>query len=200
MGYQSVKTAARNFLRQSLPLRYFQKVLLWWRYRLYWKARIASIFAKQAPNIHGYRDDDSSVLADEIRKINVIAPTEMCRTMLWSGSDKSLLRHNFTTVYSALFNERRKQPLRIFELGLGTNNPDLASSMGTYGIPGASLRAWRELFPKALIFGADIDRDILFEEERIKTFYCDQLDRSLIEDLWAPRRSPALRASTRACW
>ena len=57
--------------------------------------------------------------------------------------------------------------------------------MGTYGTPGASLRAWRQYFPNAAIFGADIDRDILFEEDRIKTFYCDQLDPVSIGNLWS---------------
>jgi len=76
-------------------------------------------------------------------------------------------------------------PVRIFELGLGTNSPSIASSMRGNGQPGASLRAWRELFPHAFVYGADIDRDILFEEDRIKTFYCDQLDNSTIRDLWA---------------
>ena len=44
------------------------------------------------------------------------------------------------------------------------------------GKPGASLRVWRDYFPNAIIYGADIDKDILFAEERIKTFYIDQLD------------------------
>ena len=43
----------------------------------------------------------------------------------------------------------------------------------------------RELFPHALVYGADIDRRILFQEDRIKTFYCDQLDRSSIRELWS---------------
>lgn len=110
--------------------------------------------------------------------------------MLWHGSDKSLVRHNYTSIYSALFKARRSQQLRIFELGLGTNNPKLISSMGELGTPGASLRAWRKLFPNASIYGADIDRDILFEDDRIKTFYCDQLDRAAIDALWS---QPALK-------
>jgi hypothetical protein len=57
--------------------------------------------------------------------------------------------------------------------------------MGVFGVPGASLRAWRELFPNALVYGADIDRGILFQEERIKTFYCDQLDQASIRELWS---------------
>jgi len=93
--------------------------------------------------------------------------------------------HDYTTVYSVLFADRRDQPLRIFELGLGTNNPDLPSSMGVFGMPGASLRGWRELFPHALVYGADVDRGILFQEHRIKTFYCDQVDGSSIRELWS---------------
>jgi hypothetical protein len=57
--------------------------------------------------------------------------------------------------------------------------------MGVKGRPGASLRVWRDYFPNAQIVGADIDRDILFEEERISTFYCDQTKRSAIQELWS---------------
>ena len=46
--------------------------------------------------------------------------------------------------------------------------------MGTEGQPGASLRAFREFLPRAEIYGADIDRRILFEDERIHTFFLDQ--------------------------
>jgi hypothetical protein len=63
--------------------------------------------------------------------------------------------------------------------------------MGSDGRPGASLRAWEELFPHALVYGADIDQDILFEEGRIKTFYCDQLDGVAIRNLWS---QPVMRA------
>jgi len=105
--------------------------------------------------------------------------------MTWHGSDKGQGWHNYTTIYSVLFGELRDQPLRIFELGLGTNNPNFAFNMGLNGQPGASLRGWRELFSHALVYGADIDGDILFEEDRIKTFYCNQLDSIAIRDLWS---------------
>jgi hypothetical protein len=102
------------------------------------------------------------------------------------NSDKgNCWQHNYTTVYSALFKGRRHQPLRIFELGLGTNNPELPSTMGVFGRPGASLRGWRELFPHALVYGADIDTAILFQEDRIKTFRCDQLDGASVRALWS---------------
>ena len=35
-----------------------------------------------------------------------------------------------------------------------------------------------------IFFGADIDKDILFQEERIKTFFVDQLDEISIKDMW----------------
>ena len=37
--------------------------------------------------------------------------------------------------------------------------------------------------PRARIYGADIDRDILFEEDRIKTAFVDQLDPSTLDAL-----------------
>ena len=64
----------------------------------------------------------------------------------------------------------------IFEIGLGTNYKNIVSNMGINGKPGASLRAFRDYCPNASVFGADIDKRILFEEERIKTFYVDQTD------------------------
>jgi SAM-dependent methyltransferase len=109
----------------------------------------------------------------------------MCNVMTWYGSDKGRGWHNYTTIYSSLFHKRFDEPLLILEVGLGTNNPNLISTMGVAGRPGASLRGWCELFPHALVYGADIDRDILFQEERIKTFYCDQTDGVAISQLWS---------------
>jgi hypothetical protein len=57
--------------------------------------------------------------------------------------------------------------------------------MGSNARPGASLRVWRDYFPNAQIFGADIDRRSLFNEERIRTFYVDQTKSSDIAEMWA---------------
>ena len=56
--------------------------------------------------------------------------------------------------------------------------------MNINGKPGASLRAWRDYFKNAQIYGADIDRDILKDEERIKTFYVDQTNPTSIKELF----------------
>jgi hypothetical protein len=110
------------------------------------------------------------------------------------GSDKGEIKtvghpypwssQTFADFYSRLFDQRRIDIRKVFECGLGTNNSNLLSSMGLDGRPGASLRVWREYFPNAQIVGGDIDRNILFEEERIKTFYVDQTDPKAIAELW----------------
>jgi SAM-dependent methyltransferase len=92
--------------------------------------------------------------------------------------------HNYTLVYYNLFKDMKDKKLRIFELGLGTNNTALPSNMGPHGSPGASLRGWAEFFENATVFGADIDRDILFQTDRIKTYYCDQLNAKEIKEMW----------------
>ena len=116
--------------------------------------------------------------------------TVLCDLMSAHGSDKGKDFHNYTIVYDWLFSRFRKEALHVFELGLGTNKPDAPSSMGPNGRPGASLRGWREYFTAAEIYGADIDSDILFEEDRIRTFWTDQRDPNAIRDLW--RRIPAI--------
>lgn len=93
--------------------------------------------------------------------------------------------HTYSDYYYQLLSPRRESTKKVFECGLGTNNPNLLSSMGPHGKPGASLRVWRDYFPNAIIYGADIDRNILFEEERIKTFYIDQMDPIAIQKFWS---------------
>ena len=63
---------------------------------------------------------------------------------------------------------------------MGSDDPNAPSNMKMIynktagGSPGASIRAIKELIPNANIFGADIDKNILFTEERIRTSFVDQ--------------------------
>lgn len=166
--------AAREFIPASL---YY-----WFRY--VGEGQLRSPFARIPPTVRSFSASGRFKLRETLTSVNTLGGTALCRAMAKHGSDKGLARHNYTTVYHVLFHDMRQRPLRIFELGLGTNNPDLPSSMGAGGRPGASLRGWRDYFPHAAVFGADIDRTILFEETRIQTFYCDQLDRAAIDRLW----------------
>ena len=98
------------------------------------------------------------------------------------GSDKST-DHDYFEVYGSILCPKRKEPLRILEIGLGTNNLAFQSNMGLGGRPGASLRAFRDWAPKATLFGADIDRGVLFAEDRIKTYFVDQTEPATLREL-----------------
>jgi len=97
------------------------------------------------------------------------------------GSDKASL-HHYHPIYSSLLKERSSIQA-ILEIGLGTNNTSIASNMGNDGKPGASLRAFRDFLPNAMIYGADFDKEILFEEDRIRTFFVDQTNPKTLETL-----------------
>jgi hypothetical protein len=71
----------------------------------------------------------------------------------------------------------------ILEIGLGTNNTDTVSNMGKEASVGASLRAFRNFCPNAQIIGLDVDRRVLFNEERITTYYVDQVQATTFDAL-----------------
>jgi len=118
-------------------------------------------------------------------KAKTVVATDLCRLMASHGSDKGIGWHTYTPFYASLFAERRGSVGALFEVGLGTNFEDVPSNMGVHGTPGASLRAWRDYFPDAHIYGADVDRRVLFSEDRIKTFFVDQLNPDTFEALWS---------------
>lgn len=92
--------------------------------------------------------------------------------------------HTYGDIYSLLFDHCRERVEDVFECGIGSTNDVFAANMSEAGNPGASLRAWRDYFPNARIVGADIDEEVLFSEERIETFFVDQLDEASILDMW----------------
>lgn len=118
--------------------------------------------------------------------------SELCEKY---GSDKGFVNinnekpynwvpHNYASYYHSIFNLSRENIKNVFECGIGTNNLNIKSNMTKNGSPGASLRVWRDYFVNAKIYGGDIDKNILFEEERIKTFFVDQLNSESIKFMW----------------
>lgn len=112
------------------------------------------------------------------------------------GTDKGFLEfegtkpygyrpHTYSTVYHNLFDHCKENINLVFECGIGTNDINIRSNMTASSKPGASLRVWKNYFPKAQIYGADIDDKILFQEERIFTFQVDQLNSLSIEKMWS---------------
>lgn len=115
-------------------------------------------------------------LAEVVGDISEHSDTkELGRLYTSYGSDKAT-KHDYYLLYSFLLRNRRHTPLKVLEIGLGTNNIDVPSNMGRNGKPGASLRAFRDWAPKAMVYGADVDKRVLFSDERIETFFVDQTD------------------------
>jgi hypothetical protein len=106
--------------------------------------------------------------------------------MNYYGSDKGGFNkdHNFSDYYSTIFFDKKESVKNILEIGLGTNNIKVPSNMGLQGKPMASLRAWKDYFVNANVYGADIDKEILKNEDRIKTFYVDQTNSISISELY----------------
>lgn len=88
------------------------------------------------------------------------------------GSDKSVM-HNYHLIYGSILSSFENPP-KILEIGLGSNNTEIASNMGAQGRPGASLRAFQEFLPNSIVHGADIDNTITVDQCTI--FHIDQTD------------------------
>ncbi len=111
---------------------------------------------------------------------------ELKNLMDFYGSDKGGKNnhHNYAQYYSEIFYYKKDKVKNFLEIGLGSNNPEVPSNMGVDGKPLASLRAWRDYFINSNIYGADIDKNILKNEERIKTFYVDQTRPDTIKEMF----------------
>jgi hypothetical protein len=108
------------------------------------------------------------------------AAREIKRCFDKHGSDKA--SNDYHNIYGPLL-KNRDEVTGILEIGMGTNNTDVVSNMGRWGYPGASLKAFRDFLKSATIYGADIDKRILFEDERIQTFFVDQTDPGTFTEL-----------------
>ena len=117
--------------------------------------------------------------------LNTLCKKYGCDKGYFKGSQKffSWKPHSYTDLYYFLFSSQRLYINKVFELGIGTNKV-FNDELKRKSMPGASLRVWKSFFPKAKIFGADIDTKTLFEEKRIKTYIVDQFDSKSIKDMW----------------
>jgi len=97
--------------------------------------------------------------------------TPLCEIAYKHKTDKCpQIRHDYTPTYYELLKDKRDKFKKILELGIG--------SYGTMKhvegyIIGASLKMWKEFFPKAQIYGVDNDISTLIHEDRISTFLLD---------------------------
>jgi hypothetical protein len=81
--------------------------------------------------------------------------------------------HRYTPHYERHLRHLRRRPIRLLEIGIGGDSP-------TWG--GASLRMWRDYFPRAEIHGIDIQEKRI-DEPRITIHRGDQSDDEFMRNL-----------------
>lgn len=102
------------------------------------------------------------------------------------GSDKKL--SGYSKLYQSAFNGIQNNVTSVLEIGVGSLDPSVPSSfVGNpshypHYTPGGSLRAWRDYFKNAQVYGVDVAEDCRLEEDRIKTFIFSSLDKEKCDE------------------
>lgn len=110
------------------------------------------------------------------------------------GTDKGTLgptpeweSHNYTDIYEAYLARYRQSAIRILEIGLGVTGPRWETTIVQgRNTGGASAKMWYDYFPRAHIYGIDVNPCPYLDNDRIKTFVADQGN---LEDLEAFARA-----------
>jgi hypothetical protein len=112
---------------------------------------------------------------------------EKPRTVLNLHGSKKSTKDSFEKISSNLM---PRNPARsILEVGIKCDNLLTLQNMGVDCVLGASLRVLGSRYPNATIFSGDIDSRILFKEDRISTYWVNQLDTRSIVDLCKQSRN-----------
>jgi hypothetical protein len=100
------------------------------------------------------------------------------------------LRHRYHNLYWDLLNDKKEIYENVLEIGIGTIDETKPSSMFEYKKVleqdytfGNSLRAWRDYFTNANVYGIDVDENTMFEEDRIKTFCSSSMDKDTMDNI-----------------
>jgi demethylmacrocin O-methyltransferase len=95
-------------------------------------------------------------------------PPSLDSLALRYGADKSSKVHGYTRAYERHFAPFRQSPVVLLEIGIGG---------------GASLRTWRDYFPRGKVFGLDVADCKPLEAHGVWTFQGSQADEDVLERL-----------------
>jgi hypothetical protein len=109
-----------------------------------------------------YGSDKGSGLSHDFIIHNIKSPNLVC--------------HNYTFFYELLFEKYKNNSINIFEMGIG-----VPLCMGSLA---GSLKGWAEYFPYSKIYSADIDKENLYSDDRITSYYVNQENKDSIIELW----------------
>jgi hypothetical protein len=140
-----------------------------------WRAQQDKYKSRIASELRAQRDASATI------GVGLLSRGPLSQIMERYGTDKGSGRHNYTLFYDVLLRNGRERFTRVFELGIGESKFPTTANAGTVGLAGPSLRGWRDYFARASVFGADIEAERLFEDERIKTAVMDQTKADSVE-------------------
>lgn len=120
--------------------------------------------------IKGPRPDDiANAVKQEQRPAPPPSLTELAQR---HGTDKWGTKHRYTPHYERSLGHLRDKEFTLLEVGIGGYSRD--------GQGGASLRMWKEYFPRATIVGLDIHDKSFVAEDRIDVYQGDQCDPAVL--------------------
>ena len=76
-----------------------------------------------------------------------------------------MIPHTYDTIYYDLFIHFKDSIKIFFKYCICSDSKKYSANISANASPGASLRAWRDFFIKATIYGGDIDSKVLFTEK-----------------------------------
>jgi hypothetical protein len=109
-----------------------------------------------------YKSDKGFGLCQKYINFSILPPNYVC--------------HNYTFFYNNLFKNYKNENINIFEMGVG-----VPLCMGSWA---GSLLGWKEYFNNSNIYSADIDKDYLYNDDKIKSYYVDQEDENSIQTMF----------------
>ena len=111
---------------------------------------------------------------------------------LFSKYNLDKLVNKYDKLYVELFKDNATEVKNFLEVGIGTTDAIKVSNMAWYKNNeasnyqhGNSLRAWRDYFVNANIYGVDVDCGTVFTEDRIKTFCSSSFDADNMNNIMA---------------
>jgi hypothetical protein len=153
----------------------------------------------EAPDAAGVTDGSTNRLIAQLRGAQQLAGPEgtsfpspgsggmpsLAELFCKWGTDKA--RGYYAGIYECLFHRPRRDIKAVLEVGIGTMLPTVHSStagdVGELYRLGGSLRAWRDYFENAVIYGLDVQPVTQFRDERIMTGLCDTTNSAQVRRL-----------------
>lgn len=108
---------------------------------------------------------EAQLRRERLRQMDLTQLAQVFHTDKWGT-------HRYTPHYEQHLKHLRTQRFTLLEIGVG--------GYAVEGKGGASLRMWKNYFPRARIFGLDIEDKSFVDRKRIRTFQGSQTDEQLL--------------------